>query len=141
MADPIMIYRTNAEKLNIPEKEIYRYMGYTMEDGQAEKVSEGEVAKLVEQCTFDVRNGSQMIVCYGRFPVRVSADGRVDFGFTSVLSRNLADNLAGCSEVIIFAATIGIYIDKQISRQLLISPARACVYQAEIGRASCRERV
>ena len=57
-------------------------------------------------------------------------EDEIDFGFLQVKSEELARNLAECAETVIFAATIGIFTDRQIQKESLLSPAKACVYQA-----------
>ena len=54
----------------------------------------------------------------------------LDLGFAKVKSKDLANNLSGCKRIIVFAATIGIDIDRLISRHSRTSPSKALVYQA-----------
>lgn len=54
----------------------------------------------------------------------------VDFGFTKVESAGLKKNLTGCKEAIIFGATVGIGIDRLISKYGKVSVAKGLVMQA-----------
>ena len=54
-----------------------------------------------------------------------------DFGVFSVRSRDLAAHLRGCSSVVIFAATIGASIDREIQKFSRLSPHRALALQRE----------
>ena len=83
---------------------------------------------MVDEILENVLAGSIPKVCYKKFPVSVS--NQIDFGFMKVESEALAYNLKDCFEVVIFAATIGIYIDRQMQKESILSPARACIYQA-----------
>lgn len=57
-------------------------------------------------------------------------DFEVDLGFTRVTSRSLAGHLAGCDRAIVFAATVGLEIDRMIAKYSRLSPARALCLQA-----------
>ena len=54
-----------------------------------------------------------------------------DFGVFSVQSRDLATHLKGCKRVWLFAATIGVSIDREIQKYSKISPHRALELQRE----------
>ena len=54
-----------------------------------------------------------------------------DFGAFSLTSRDLAAHLRGCKRVILFAATIGATIDREILKQSRLSPHRALALQQE----------
>ena len=119
----VFLYEPNMQALSINKSEIYRYLGY--KDGMT--VTD-EVESLIDEILQNVLAGSVPKVCYKRFDVTVQ--DRVDFGFLSVKSRDLTINLTGCREAIIFAATIGIYTDRQIQKEAILSQAKACIYQA-----------
>lgn len=119
----VFLYEPDMQALSINKSEIYRYLGY--KDGMT--VTD-EVESLIDEILQNVLAGSVPKVCYKRFDVTIQ--DRVDFGFLSVKSKDLTTNLAGCREAIIFAATIGIYTDRQIQKEAILSQARACVYQA-----------
>lgn len=90
------------------EKEILRYAGCRSEDK--------DVLSLIHSCIDEVRQKLSYKVCYGEF----------DVGFLNVKSKNLEN----CKSVIIFAATIGVEIDRLISKYSRISPSRALITQA-----------
>ena len=68
-------------------------------------------------------------VCWVTVPL-VRRDGISDLGFCSVSSTALHRNLDGCMEVVVFAATIGLGIDRLIARYGRISPSKALLFQA-----------
>lgn len=119
----VFVYEPKMRALIIKKSEIYRYLGYTKNAEVAENVD-----TLVEAVLENVLAGSTPKVCYKRFDLNI--DTGIDFGFMNIESRDLAVNLSDCHEAIIFAATIGLYVDRQIQKETILSPAKACVYQA-----------
>jgi hypothetical protein len=119
----VFLYEPDMKALSIKKSEIYRYLGY--KNGMT--VTD-EVESLIDEILRNVLSGSVPKVCYKRFDVTIQ--DKVDFGFLRVKSKDLTTNLAGCSEAVIFAATIGIYTDRQIQKEAILSQARACIYQA-----------
>ena len=61
-----------------------------------------------------------------------------NFGAFAVYSRDLAAHLAGCRRVILFAATAGVMIDREIQKQTRLSPSRA--YEAQMEGTRLIER-
>ena len=134
--------------MEINRREIYRYLGIkpNMEpDAATEKLAEECIRELMEKCRPRA---------YARwFPLRVcSASGAVetvdigaagagkaqdasdslllDFSCFQVRSRSLLRNLQDCSEVILFAATIGEGADLLARKYGRINVAKAVVMQA-----------
>lgn len=69
----------------------------------------------------------------------LSAEGdKLDLGFTSTVSKNLAKNLSGCNKIALFAATIGDGADRLILKYGKLSPARAAVIGA-MGSAAAEQ--
>ena len=68
-------------------------------------------------------------VCYRELSVSIKGE-MCDFGTFSFSSENLARNLAGCPRVILFAATVGVGIDRLIHKYSRIAPSRALMMQA-----------
>jgi len=88
-----------------------------------------DMEALVFQCLSECENLMSFKVCYRIVPVGISGDC-VDFGAFSVNSSDLVKNLEGCSRAVIFAATIGIGIDRLIKKYSVLSPAKAVIFQA-----------
>ena len=118
-----MIYAKNypAPEWNI--RECLRYAGTTPQNISAEEKA------LFDACLAEIGNKLTYKVCWGRFPVK-REESSLDFGFLQTDSKALMKNLAGCEEVIIFAATIGLEIDRLIRRYTNLSPAKALFFQA-----------
>ena len=103
------------------EKEILRYAGC--------KIPSDDVTMLMKKCIEEARDKISYKLCFRLLPVRIK-DSFCDFNFLSLESKNLAENLAGCSEAIVFSATIGIGIDRLITKYSKISPSKALMMQA-----------
>ena len=102
-------------------REILRYAGVR---GEAP-----ELEALAEQCIAESDGKLSYKVCWREFPVR-RREGVLDLGFAETSSDSLARNLAGCDSVVLFAATVGLGMDRQIARYSALSPARAVLLQA-----------
>ncbi len=102
-------------------KEILRYMS-------AKDTDETSLA-LVESCLNEIRDRLEYKACYVTLPVSI-ADDRISVPSAVIESKNLAENLGGCDSAILFAATVGIGVDRLISRYSMLSPAKAMCFQA-----------
>ena len=105
----------------INRREALRYAGV--------KQSAPEVEKLLDECLRLTEGRLRYQVCWAQFPVAAEADG-LNLGFAKVASRSLAVNLKGCERIILFAATIGVELDRLIARYSQLSPATAHMLQA-----------
>ena len=118
-----MIYTKQYSAPNWNERECLRYAGTAPQHISAEEL------ELFEACRAEAENKLTYKVCWGRFPVKRTESG-LDFGFLQTDSKALRKNLEGCEEVIVFAATIGLEIDRLIRRYTSLSPAKALFFQA-----------
>ncbi|MBR5269151.1 MAG: Vitamin B12 dependent methionine synthase activation subunit [Anaerotignum sp.] len=118
-----MIYTKNYPAPEINERECFRYAGTDF------KVVSEEERALYEACLKEVEYKLTYKVCWGRFPVR-RGENSLDLGVLQTDSKALMKNLEGCEEVIVFAATIGLEIDRLIRRYTNLSPAKALFFQA-----------
>ena len=105
----------------VSEKEILRYAKCS--------IVNDETLKLLHSCIEEARKVLTYKVCFSELPVSISGD-ICDFGFFSVNSKDLAKNLCGCESVILFCATVGLSLDRLISKYSKLSPARALILQA-----------
>lgn len=117
-------YAPDEKRLPVNEQEIWRYSGYM---GLKENVDE-ELKKLLEQVIKELRNAFSYKVCYRRMELSWQGD-TPDLPFEAK-SKDLAKCLRGSSEVILFAATIGLEIDRLIARYQRFAPTRALLMQA-----------
>lgn len=108
----------------INEREIWRYSGYY---GIKDNI-DCELARELDDTITLLKDSFTYKVCYRRLDISWEA-GMPVLPF-ECNSRNLATCLNNCSEIIIFAATIGINIDRMIARYQRISPTKALLMQA-----------
>ena len=113
------------EKYVIPEKEVKRYLGAVRKTEITD-----EVESMMRECIGDVFEVSGFRSCYVRVPIEINDTDVINFSFFKTQSHDLAKNLAGCSEAVIFAATVGSGVDRLIRRAELLSPVKLAFYQA-----------
>ncbi|MBQ8861679.1 MAG: hypothetical protein IJ021_02940, partial [Clostridia bacterium] len=51
-------------------------------------------------------------------------------GFTKTNSVHLRKNLSGCKNILLFSATVGLGIERLITRYSKVSPVKALIFQA-----------
>lgn len=105
----------------ISEKEILRYAKTNTQDLAA--------LKLARNCLSELENKLKYMVCYQILNIKIQ-DNICDFGLFSIKSADLAKSLKNCSKVIVFAATVGVEIDRLISRYTKLSPSRSLMISA-----------
>lgn len=88
-----------------------------------------DIEALAKECLAESEKLFCPKVCFGEFPVNREGDA-LDFGFVRITSKGLTKNLENCNSAVIFAATVGIEIDRLIKRYGYTSPARAVMLQA-----------
>lgn len=123
------IYTINAKDLVINEYEALRYLGYVRSSITDEDI------EIVKAAIEEVRVLAAPKACFERYPVTISEDFDITMPYGIIHSKDLATNLNGCSEIYIFAATIGPRFDMALTRQRQISIAKAAMYQS-VGAAT-----
>lgn len=110
--------------LNADPREAARYLGYygTQPDPAVES--------LIEACIAEVKEASVPKSIHERFPLVFSGNETFQVASLHLKSRSLQRNLAGCGEVYLFAATLGIAVDTLIKRAALMDTAKGAVMQA-----------
>lgn len=101
--------------------EVLRYAGC--------REANSDTEALLEECLQEVMDKLTYRVCYCQSEVLVDGD-QCQLGPMVTSSRNLAELLKGCNQALIFAATVGVEIDRLISRYSRVSPAKALMFQA-----------
>lgn len=102
-------------------KEILRYAGV--------KGCDGTLGALIDECIGEAEGQLVYKVCYREFPLTVR-EGILDLSFAETESEDLKRNLDGCSGTVLFAATVGIGIDRLIAKYQSVSPVKALIFQA-----------
>lgn len=114
----------SVQSLSLPpvnRREILRYAGA--------KEESPELATLLDDA---LAEGLPLVagkVCWKAIPLSWQGEFP-DLGFGAIPSDALCRNLDGCTHIVIFAATIGLGLDRLIARYGRLSPARALLFQA-----------
>ena len=127
--------------MDVNRREVYRYLGIKANekpDAATEKLAEECIAELSEKCR--PRSFARWFPCavteaaapgsIERPRVAEAAAPIIDFSCFQVKSRDLAKNLRGCGQVILFAATIGEGADFLTRKYSRMNVAKAVVMQA-----------
>lgn len=116
-----MIYTKTYNAPMIDYKEILRFSGVR---GDAP-----ELEQMLQNCIDELKGKLVYKICYREFPV-IYQGGRLNLGFAETKSEALKKNLSGCDKLILFAATVGIELDRLISRYGAVSASKAFLFQA-----------
>ena len=87
------------------------------------------VDALIDECVKEVLPLITYKVCYRHTDVTWDGDMPV-LPFDTFGSKNLAHTIRECTEAVMFAATIGVGIDRLIAKYNRISPSKALIMQA-----------
>ena len=88
-----------------------------------------QTLSLAQDCAAEGEKVLRPALCWLEVPLTVSED-EVDLGFACFTSRKLADALRGCHRAVVFAATVGLELDRLIARYGRISPSKGLMMQA-----------
>lgn len=110
--------------MEINRREVYRYLGYK---GSA---PDDQAAQLVEESIRELSKAATPKFFHRTFPLHLKPDNRIDFTCFQAESKNLSKNLADCTQVILFVATLGAGVDLLIKRYHTVSMSKAVVLQA-----------
>ncbi len=104
-------------------KETLRYLGY--KGGEAD----GLTLKLAEDCWRELEQKTVKRTCFREFPLSFQK-GRIHMGCFETVSTALEKNLRDCRQVVLFAATLGVWADHLIRRYNRLQVSKAVVMQA-----------
>lgn len=126
-----IFYKVNAAEVECVEREAARYSGYR-NGGDAS--SDSQIMELVRKSCQQLHSVLMPQAVYEEFdlkvePVEGSEKFLVQFGGTSLVSRNLGINLKNCSRIIVLAGTVGARVDMAIRRSQTAGSADAAVMQ------------
>lgn len=118
MSETVLIKTYSPPPVNT--NEILRYAGGCNND---------DTIKLLNECLSEAQPLLNYKVCYKKLSLNISGN-TCRFDEFSISSKNLAKNLEDCNSVIIFAATIGLPLDRLIAKYSSIAPSKALFMQA-----------
>ena len=110
--------------------ETARYLGY-----QKLTVPDEEISELIKSAADEMLKVIKPQAVYEEFDLNVEYDeeaesGLVEFADVKIPSKDLARNLRECSQVVIFASTLGPQCDQLIRRTQVKDQVKAAVFQA-----------
>ena len=110
--------------------ETARYLGY-----QKVSVPDEQTEALIRTAAAELLEVIKPQAVYEQFDLRVEYDeaagtGMVEFSDVKIPSKDLARNLRDCSQVVIFASTLGPQCDQLIRRTQVKDQVKAAVFQA-----------
>ena len=115
-----MVFTKTYSAPPVNEKEILRYLGGDKSE---------QTLELIYDCLKELSDKLKYKVCYTELDLLVN-NNECDFGVFKLSSKNLAQNLKDAKRVVLFAATVGVEIDRLIAKYGKISPTKALVFQA-----------
>ena len=119
MSDTVLVKKYKAPPFN--KNEIMRYAG-------AKEITP-ELERILSECLLEAEDKLSYKVCYRKFNILEKEVG-FDIGFAVSDSYDLRRYLKGCHEIVLFAATVGLEIDRLIARNAYISPTKSLMFQA-----------
>ena len=105
----------------INKREILRYLGA--------RDDVPEISALVDECIAEAEAALSYKVCFCEVDILRDGD-TLALGAVKTSSEALNKNLLGCERAVIFAATVGVSLDRLIARYSVLSPSKAVVFDA-----------
>ncbi len=115
------VYVKKYELPTVDKDEVLRYMGVRVSDEKTEELT----AFCIDECEKNAVFAPS--VCYAVFDMDVS-DNAVVYGGLQLKSSSLSSHFKGCEKVIVFAATVGIGIDRLIEKYSRLSASKALCF-------------
>ena len=119
MTGPVLCW--SAALPAVEEREMLRYAG--------QRKADETVLALARDARQEGERVLRPAVCWRETTLRVEGE-TVDLGFAAVHSARLAHALRGCEQAVVFAATVGLALDRLIARYGRLQPARGLMLQA-----------
>ena len=110
--------------MEISRREVRRYLGYGKNEGDE------TVNALIETCIEELAGAAACRHISRAYPLAQLSDGALDLGVLTVQSKSLSRNLKDCSQVILFAATLGAGVDLLLHKYTRLQISKAVVMQA-----------
>lgn len=120
-----VLYRVSNNEIACDEYETARYLGYSRTSPP-----DGQTAALIRGTCRELRSVIAPQAVYDIFPLRHDGLTRFSFAGESMTSDDLSRNLNHCTDVALFAATLGPKADALIRRTQASDSAGAAVLQA-----------
>lgn len=105
-------------------KEAIRYLGY------GKHAVDEKTLALISDSFRNLEKAADRRSIYRIFDFQQTEDVGLRIGEVKIQSRSLSRNLKGCSQIVLFGATLGTAVDRLITRTSLTDMAAAVVLQA-----------
>lgn len=106
------------------QKEVLRYLGYGNETADV------QVTAVIQECWEELERAAVPRFITRDYPLRLCKEYEIDASCFQTHSRNLTGNLKDCSQIILFAATLGSQVDILIQRYNKLQVSKAVILQA-----------
>lgn len=106
------------------QKETLRYLGYGNQE------ADNTVMALVEECLEELQQAVRPGCMYREFPLNLFGEDGIDFSCFQTQSKHLTKNLKDCNQVLFFAATLGLLVDRLLEKYNRLQVSKAVVLQA-----------
>lgn len=123
MDNTVHTYIADNDALLIPGREVARYLGYSRE-----AIIAGD--ELIDRTIEKVKGIMAGKAVYCRYPLSFFDEDGIVMPYGRIHSTQLRENLTGCTEIYLFAATIGAAFDRELTRARVRSLADAALLQA-----------
>lgn len=110
---------------SVSRREVLRYLGYRGQAAPSEMV-----AAEIETCLSLLGEKAEPRHRVRRFLLEPGRENEILFEGVRTKSRQLSKNLAGCGEILVFAATLGLGADYLIQKYNHLQMSRAVILQA-----------
>lgn len=97
--------------------------------GNGKNVLDKNFDDKIEECIVELGSKTLQKVGYCFSPITIDGEN-VEFDFATIKSKTLSNHLKGCRQAVVFAATIGIEIDRLINKYSKVSITKALIFQA-----------
>lgn len=104
--------------------EVLRYLGYR--GAQPDEM----VEQNLDRCITELQSAAAPKSVFQAFELSHLAEGTMKTGGVLIRSKNLARTLKGCTSVYLMAATLGVAVDRLITRASAVRISDAVLYQA-----------
>lgn len=104
--------------------EVLRYLGYR--GAQPDEM----VEQNLDRCIAELQSAAAPKSVFQEFELSHLAEGTMKTGGVLIRSKNLARTLKGCTSVYLMAATLGLAVDRLITRASAVRMSDAVLYQA-----------
>lgn len=116
-----MLTDRNRDRL---KKEAVRYLGY------GRNAVDEQTYALIERAFADLDAVVHEKFIYRIFDLTETGADTICFSDLEIHSRSLGRNLAGCEQIVLFGATLGIGVDQLLARKTVTDMAQAVILQA-----------